>query len=70
MRRLTQRYNAWVRAQPRSAGIISGITAGLLLFAVTTAATNDFFWGVLSGISTAIATGLAMYSVGTWDRGW
>jgi hypothetical protein len=25
---------------------------------------------MLSGISTAIAIGFALYSVGTWDRGW
>jgi hypothetical protein len=44
-----------------------GWTAALRL---ATVLTHDVVWGMLSGISTAIAIGFALYSVGTWDRGW
>jgi hypothetical protein len=70
MRRMTRRFNAYVRAQPRRAGIIFGIASGLLLFAATATVTQDVSWSVFSGLSTAIGVGLALYSIGTWDRGW
>jgi hypothetical protein len=70
MRRLPRRFNGWIQAQPRPASIIVGIGAGLLLFALATVLTHDVVWGMLRGISTAIAIGFALYSVGTWDRGW
>jgi hypothetical protein len=67
---MTRWFNAYVQAQPRRAGIIIGIASGLLLFVATIAVTHDVAWSVFGGISAAIGMGLALYSVGTWDRGW
>ena len=70
MRRMARWFNAYVQAQPRRAGIIFGIAAGLLLFTATIAITHDVTWSLFGAISAAIGIGLALYSIGTWDRGW
>jgi hypothetical protein len=70
MRRMTRWFNAYVRAQPRRAGVIFGIAAGLLLFAAAITVTHDLSWSLFGGISAAIGIGVALYSTGTWDRGW
>ena len=67
---MTQWFNAYVQTQPRRASIIFGLAGGRLLFAAAMIATRDVFWSVLSGISGAVCTGLVLYSLGTWDRGW
>ena len=67
---MTRWFNAYVQAQPRRAGVIFGLAAGLLLLVVTLVATGEVVSSVRNGILTAIISGLVLYSVGTWDRGW